>query len=204
MAAVHEQVGHLDPGGESLLGLRPGHRGPGRQVRRTPADLAVEQVGARVEVGRDPHVDHEHVGADLAGEHVHRRPAGAEVGHHRGGDLLRPGAHALGVHPVVAGEHRDDGAHERTRRAGALDAAQGEGGVLEDAQRARGLGELGLPQAGVGDRGGVRGDDGGDGPAEQAAVGGGGAHVPHSPGRVRVPGTRPQSGLGCENAHHRR
>ena len=131
----------------------------GDQVRRTRPDPVVEDVGAVGDVAGDAHVHDVHVGARGPRQHVHRGPAGPEVLDHRGGDLLWPGRHALGVHAVVTGEDRDHGTGRHRRRAGSGDAGEPHGHVLEYPERTGGLGQLGLPVAGVPHREGVGGAD---------------------------------------------
>ena len=94
-------------------------------------------------------------------------PPASEVGHHLGGDLLRPGRHALRVHAVVGGEHRDRGGLGTRRRAAPGNAGQLRAHVLEAAHGPAGLGEQRL--AGVCLRGGGPGGraDGREGLAEQ-------------------------------------
>ena len=88
------------------------------------ATLRTASAGPRLEHGRHPDVDHQHPRPGLAGQHVDGRAARAEVGHHLGRDLLRPGRHALGHHAVVTGEDRDGGRRGERWRTGAGDAAQ--------------------------------------------------------------------------------
>jgi hypothetical protein len=119
----------------------------------------VHQVRSGRDVGRHAHVDDQHLGTALPGEHVDRGTAGPEVLDHRGGDLLRPRRHSLCVNAVVAGEDGDHGTGHRRRRAGPLDAGQPHGRVLQDAEGTGRLGQLVLPLARRGHRGGVEGTD---------------------------------------------
>ena len=77
------------------------------------------------------------------GELVDGGPAGQEVLHHLPRDFRRIGRDAARRHAVAAGEHRD--ARPLDPRAGAaLPGGQPFGDLLEPAERARRLGELGL------------------------------------------------------------
>ncbi len=107
---------------------------PGRTLRSS-------SPGGVVEVGGHADVDDHHAGADLAGQHVDGGAAGAEVGHHLGGDLLGPGRDALGDDAVVAGEDGHGAGRGHRRRAAAGDAGELAAERLQPAERARRLGE---------------------------------------------------------------
>ena len=127
-AAGHRVGGHRGARRRGPAGLVDRHGRAPRQVGRARPDLAPEQARRR-RGRRHADVDHDDLGPGMAGQHVDGRPAGAEVGHHLGGDLLGPGRHALVQHAVVAGEHGHDRRLGHRRRAGA-----GDGGEL-DAER---------------------------------------------------------------------
>ncbi len=98
-------------------------------------DLPRQQPGRGGQGSGDPDVHDPDVGACLRGDRVDGRAAGQEVGHHLRGDLLRPRRHALGVHPVVGGEHRDDGGQRERRRALPGDPGELDRHVLEPPER---------------------------------------------------------------------
>ena len=116
----------------------------------------LQQSGAAVEVGGDTHVHDDDARAGLGGERVDDGAARGEVGDHLRRDLLRPRGHALGVHPVVGGEHRHDGRLRQRRRVGRGQAGQLAGDVLEQAEGAAGLGQPVLVLPGGSDGVGVQ------------------------------------------------
>ena len=117
-AVRHEHRRHL--GADVERGRRLRRRswpGPRRGWRSRPPPCAPSSPGCSSRGAATPDVDDQHAGAVLPGQHVDGRAAGAEVGHHLGGDLLGPRRHALGDDAVVAGED-GDGGRERAAAAG--------------------------------------------------------------------------------------
>jgi hypothetical protein len=157
--------------------LVEGHGGADRHVRGAVGNPALPQARVRVQGRAHPDVDHLHVGTDPAREGVDHRAAGQEVRHHLGGHLLGPRRHALGVHPVVAGEHRDGGRLGERWRARPRDPGEGHGEVLDAAERATRFGHAVQPVPGgrLGLLAG--GTDGGHGVGDQ---------VGHRPSRPRA------------------
>jgi hypothetical protein len=111
----HQLVEDRHPGldgGDRLLarhGRSLGH------VGRSGSDFALDQVGM---VDRGGHADvHDHDARPyLPRERIDGGAAAQEILHHLRRDLGGIGAHALGGHPVIAGQHhhsfaRDGGAH---------------------------------------------------------------------------------------------
>ena len=101
---------------------------------------------------------------DVAGEHVHARPAPGEVLDHLGGDRLRVGAHALGRDAVVPREREDhrrlDPWHELAR-----DHDDPRGQLLQPAQAPARLREAVEPGARLNGQAPVHRVDRGDEPA---------------------------------------
>ena len=134
----------------------------------------------RVERGADTDVDHGDARPDLPREGVHHRSARQEVRHHLRGDLLRPGRHPLGVHAVVAREDRDGRGFRQRRRTRAGDPGEGDGEVLDAAERAARLGHAVEPVAGGRAGLGADGADGGGGVGDDV----GGEHPESRPRRA--------------------
>ena len=160
MSLVDEFAGDRDAGRDGPAGLVAGHRRPGGHVGRARGDPPVPEIGVGVERCADTHVHHGHARADLPGEGVDDRSARQEVRHHLRRDLLRPRRDALGVDAVVAREDRDGRGLRQRRRALPGDAREGDGEVLDAAERAAGLGHAVEPVLG---RGPGLGTDGADG-----------------------------------------
>ena len=157
----HQLAGHLCADVERRLGLLAGHGRLLDDVGRAVADLAAQEVGGGVEIAVDADVDHHHLGADLAGDGVDGRPAGAEVAHHLARHLRRPRRDPGLDHAVVAGEHRHRGRLGDGGRARMGDAGQLGTQVLELPQGPGRLGEPPVVLPGLGHGHEVDAGDGG-------------------------------------------
>ena len=165
------------PGGDQLAGHHDAHlhRGEGLLARHRRLHGHVggagphpprEQAVDLRQCGGDTDVDHHDGGADLGGEGVHDGPAGEEVPDHLAGYLLRPGRHALRVHPMVSGEDSDHGGLGQGGRVDPGQAGQLHRDGLQDPECTARLGEPVLVLLRRGHRGGVEGAEGGERLAE--------------------------------------
>ena len=136
------------PDVERCASLGQGHRRPVDRSAVPARTLRSSSAGCGVERRGDPDVDDDEAGAVLTGEDADRRPAGAEVGDHLGRDLLRPRRHTGRARR--RGRRRTPrppaGRHRRRHRAAM--PAQDHSELLDEAERAAGLGQPGLPGAG--------------------------------------------------------
>ena len=129
------------PGGDGAVALGERHGRLDAEVARARRDLQVDKAGVGSQHRGDAHIGDGHCGAGTTRDHVDRRPFGAEVRHHLGGDLLRPGGDPFGHHAVVAREHRHRGGQGQGRRDGVGDGAQPRAQRFESAERATGFGQ---------------------------------------------------------------
>jgi hypothetical protein len=173
----------LDGGG----GLLAGERRAAAEVRGAVGHPPRHQPRRRVERAGHTDVDHAHLRADPAGEGVHHRAAGQEVGDHLCGHLLRPRGDALRVHPVVGGEDGHRGRLGQRRRAGPGDPGQRDRHLLQLPQRPRRLGHPVQPLRRGRRGGGIRVDDGRHRGRQQRAHVGSAHSAPPRP--VRAGGT---------------
>ena len=135
----------IGAGGERLHAERHRRRAGPFVERRLTGDVAGRPLERQLE-----HAQRNVEGlADL----IDRRAAGGEIGDHRLGDRGRIGRDAVGDDAVIAGEDGDQRRIDMGRAA--LPAGEPFGDVLQPAERADGLGQLGLPRARRVDRGDV-------------------------------------------------
>jgi hypothetical protein len=135
ISPMHRQIGPL---GDRLHAVDHGGGAVGLVHRRGAGDVAGRAL--------ERQFVHLQADAERLAKLVDGRAAGLEIGHHLGRHGLRKGRDGLVDDAVIAGEHRG----KRTldgRRMAALPGGEPLGDLLQPAEGAGGLGQLGLALA---------------------------------------------------------